>query len=165
MAESTAPEGAQSPHGAQAKRNRRRTPAAAKATPGSAPAAKAAPAATNAPAAKKTAAKKTGTKKSAGKRQQLAGELATALKVVREHLDQCVEHYSVRVGGWLAEVVTALESDRAGADPPPLPPAKELAAMLDDVGALRTKPERGRPRDLAAIHRLAKALAKRVRGA
>lgn len=85
-----------------------------------------------------------------GKRA-LAEALAREIAGLRKTLRETLEHYTARVDGELAAILTRLEGDGS---PPLVPPARVSRGMLERVGDVRLKPEKGRGKDLVRLQKL-----------
>jgi len=78
---------------------------------------------------------------------------------VRAALDEIVRHYSLDVGGELAELERSLRADdvtrrtRNGALP-----VRTAQRALQIIAELDIRPDRGRPKDLARLRRLVREL-------
>jgi hypothetical protein len=80
-----------------------------------------------------------------------AEQLVAGVLDVKKALDEAVASFSVRVSGQLGEVLRALQGHE--------PTAKStIKEMVERVGEIRLKPEKGRLKDLIRIHDLAEEL-------
>ena len=80
-----------------------------------------------------------------------AEQLVAGVLDVKKALDEAVASFSVRVSGQLGEVLRALQGHE--------PTAKStIKEMVERVGEIRLKPEKGRLKDLIRLHDLAEEL-------
>jgi hypothetical protein len=91
--------------------------------------------------------------RSSARRRELAGELAGRLEQLDDDLNTVLERFRLRERGRLQALLEAARGD--GGTFPTQAKARRMLELLED---LRLKPERGRTRDLAAIHSVLKKL-------
>jgi len=110
------------------------------------------------PAERKPRAEKTppGTNgsRTSHKREELAREVATELKALRATLDEMLEHYRLRSGAQIDELLQAVEGNAALPERSALPAAAVAQAMLDVLKDARLKPRKGRAKDFARLQEL-----------
>ena len=89
------------------------------------------------------------------KREQLALDVSSELRELRNTLDELLEHYRLRMGGQIAELQQAL----SGSDQEPKakpPSAKTTTAILELLRSEGFKPQKGRGKDFVKLQRLIK---------
>ena len=89
------------------------------------------------------------------KRDQLALDVSSELRELRNTMDELLEHFRLRMGGQIAELQQAL----AGSDQEPKakpPSAKTTAAILELLRSEDFKPKKGRGKDFVKLQRLVK---------
>ena len=88
------------------------------------------------------------------KREELARDVATELKALRTALDEMVEHYRLRAGAQIDELLQAVEGKPALAERSALPAAALSQSMLELLKEARLKPRKGRAKDFARLQDL-----------
>lgn len=86
-----------------------------------------------------------------------ADRLRGALTGLRATLAEIQEHYSVRTNGLLVQMMQIVDPP-AGEERPALPSRKTIDRMLEEIEALKVKPNKGRGKDLQRIQALVEAL-------
>jgi hypothetical protein len=81
------------------------------------------------------------------------------LRGLRAQLRETIEHYTARVDGTLASMITRMEGGQSTGEPPLVPPAKLSRAVVAELRELAIKPEKGRVKDLTRIKREVEDLA------
>lgn len=79
---------------------------------------------------------------------------------LRANLRETIEHFTARVDGSLASMISRLEGGRAAGEEPLVPPAKLSRSLLSEIRGLELKPEKGRVKDLMRIKRQVEDLAR-----
>ncbi len=92
------------------------------------------------------------------KRQELARELATELKALRATMDEMIEHYRLRAGGQIGELLQAVEGDAAPGERAARPTAAVTQSLLEVMRGTRLKPRKGRAKDFARLQELIEEL-------
>jgi hypothetical protein len=85
--------------------------------------------------------------------------LAREIRGLREVLRETLEHYTARVDGELAAVLSRLEGEGAR---PLVPRSAVSRRILERMGEVRLKPEKGRAKDLVRIQKLVADLSARI---
>ena len=93
-----------------------------------------------------------------------ADPLAVELRALRATLDEVVKQFHLRVGGQLAAVERAVAGTGVAAVRAARPRAKERAAMLREVRALKVKPRKGRAKDVVRLANLIEELFSQLPG-
>ena len=93
------------------------------------------------------------------RRQELAREVVLEIHALRVALDDALQTFGARVHGNLAGAARRLEASALGESEAPLPSAKALGGLLQDLRAVKLKPRKGRAKDLNRIDRVAEELA------
>jgi hypothetical protein len=92
------------------------------------------------------------------KRDELAKEVATELKALRASLDEMVEHYRLRAGAQIDELLQAVEGKPALAERAAVPASALSQSMLEVLKEARLKPRKGRAKDFARMQELLEEL-------
>jgi len=94
------------------------------------------------------------------RRAALNRDLLGEVRRMQADMHELLEHYEMRVGGALNELVVHLEGD-ASIDQPPRPTTIRTAlAMLDEIREAKIRPRKARARDLARLEKLVGRLGK-----
>jgi DNA primase len=95
--------------------------------------------------------------KKSARRAKHIDRLKADLSALRGMLQETQEHYQVRTGGLLAQMLLVVDPPE-GAARPVLPSRKAVDQMLEAVRTLKVKPKKGRGKDLQRIQDLLEAL-------
>ena len=94
---------------------------------------------------------------SASKRTELAAELTSELNTLRAALDEMSEHYRLRAGAQITELLQLVEGQSEPVTRAPLA-ASVLQPMIEQLKEVRLKPHKGRAKDFVRLQELLEEL-------
>jgi hypothetical protein len=80
----------------------------------------------------------------------LVREVAAELNTLRATLDEMTEHFRLRAGAQISELLQTIEGDAAMGKKPRLP-AQVLEQLLEQIREVRIKPRKGRAKDFVRL--------------
>jgi hypothetical protein len=89
------------------------------------------------------------------KRAEQAETLVAELTLLRATMDEMIEHYRLRIGGEIAELIDAVHGGNGVAH---APPAKVTSALLLELRETQLKAQKGRGKDLVRLQQLVRRL-------
>lgn len=92
------------------------------------------------------------------KRDEVAAELALELRELRARVDEVTEHFRLRVGGEIEELLQRIEGQQIDGKVKK-PSVKTAQAMRERLREHSVKPRKGRAKDFARIQELVEDLA------
>jgi hypothetical protein len=99
-----------------------------------------------------------GKPKRSSKRLELASEVAAELETLRATLEEMTEHYRLRLGGQIGELLQAVRGEPGSDEKTRVPPARSLEPMLEALRNVRLKPRKGRAKDFDRMQDLLEEL-------
>lgn len=96
------------------------------------------------------------------KRHRANELLRVELHGLRTSLSQTLEALEVRVGGRINDMLRTLEGDDSLDQPPRFLTTAQAQAALDEIKAVRFRPDKPRIRELRKLQRLVKALRRKI---
>lgn len=98
-------------------------------------------------------------RRASNRRMEVNQEVVAELRALRAALDEMIEHYRLRVGGRITDLILLLEGDASiGAAAKPLA-TREAQAMLEEMSEASIKPAKGRAKDFRRLEALVEDLA------
>lgn len=92
------------------------------------------------------------------RRAELNARVVQDLDALRHNVDEMAEHYRVRVGGQIADVMQQIQGDETLAqDARPLT-VKAAESLLEALRSAGIKPHKGRGKDFVRVQRLVRKL-------
>lgn len=92
------------------------------------------------------------------RRAELNARVVQDLDALRRSVDEMAEHYRVRVGGLIADLMQQIQGDETLAqDARPLP-VKAAESLIEDLRSADIKPHKGRGKDFVRVQRLVRKL-------
>ncbi len=92
------------------------------------------------------------------RRAELNARVVQDLEALRRSVDEMAEHYRVRVGGLIADLMQQIQGDETLAqDARPLP-VKAAESVLEALRSTDIKPHKGRAKDFVRVQRLVRKL-------
>jgi len=85
------------------------------------------------------------------KKEKIAREIAKELHGLRSLTQEIIDQVKIRVGAEIADLIRVFERETLAGEKHPLPPAKVEIQLLARIRALKTKPKKGRIKDLTRI--------------
>jgi hypothetical protein len=92
------------------------------------------------------------------RRSEANEEVLQELTALRNIIDQMVEHYAIRVGGQLSELMQLIQGDGDMGEKPNGLTVKAASAMLAAIRTTQLKPKKGRPKDFVRAQKLVRRL-------
>ena len=89
------------------------------------------------------------------KRQEQADALASELTQLRATLEEMIEHYRLRIGGEISELIDAVHGSNGASH---APPAKVTSALLQELHDTPLKPQKGRAKEFVRLQQLVRRL-------
>ena len=89
------------------------------------------------------------------KREEQAEVLTAELKQLRVTMDEMIEHYRLRIGGEISELIEALHGSNGTAH---VPPAKVTTALLQELHETPLKAQKGRGKEFVRLQQLVRRL-------
>ena len=89
------------------------------------------------------------------KREEQADALASELTQLRATLDEMIEHYRLRIGGEISELIDAVHGSNGTSH---VPPAKVTSALLHELRGTPLKPHKGRAKEFVRLQQLVRRL-------
>ena len=88
------------------------------------------------------------------KGQLLARDVAAELNTLRATLDEMTEHFRLRAGAQISELLQTVEGDTTMDAKKTRLPASVLEQLLEQVQSVRIKPRKGRAKDFVRLQQL-----------
>jgi hypothetical protein len=88
------------------------------------------------------------------KKVELAAQVAAELDTLRTALDEMTEHYRLRLGAQITELLQTVREEQGSEQKPRIPPARTLLPMLEQLKSARLKPGKGRAKDFVRLQQL-----------
>lgn len=92
------------------------------------------------------------------RRRALNDQLLAELRRMQDDLHTLTEHFEVRVGGALNELITRLDGDPSIDQPARPATLRQAQAMLDAIQATTIRTKKGRAKQLARLEELVRQL-------
>ena len=89
------------------------------------------------------------------KRDEQAEVLTAELTQLRATLDEMIEHYRLRIGGEISELIDAVHGSNGK---PHAPPAKVTSAILQELHETPLKPQKGRAKEFVRLQQLVRRM-------
>ena len=98
-------------------------------------------------------------RRASNRRMEVNQEVVAELRALRAALDEMIEHYRLRVGGRITDLILLLEGDASiGAAAKPLA-TRDAQAILEALRDATLKPGKGRAKDFRRLESLVEELA------
>lgn len=96
--------------------------------------------------------------KAAARRRALNDQLIAELRRMQDDLHTLTEHFEIRLGGLLNELIARLDGDSSIDQPARPATLRDAQAMLEIIETTRIRLKKGRAKELARFEKLVQAL-------